>query len=182
VQTDAEAGRLVNERCRTGAEIPPIGLLGGDLCRTLGGRGDEAHLRGPDSIELPIDVGAVLVDGRLHRFVAHLVARRRLWSGEVVVAMNAEWCGSLCLGPRAHPGDGLLDVTRGTLSPADRLKARRRARSGSHLPHPNLRVERVSALQASFERPVDVWLDGVRVGTARSLSVRVEPARLRCYV
>ena len=26
-------------------ELPTLGLLGGDLCRTLGGRGDEARLR-----------------------------------------------------------------------------------------------------------------------------------------
>jgi hypothetical protein len=179
---DAEARAIVEAARRAGTPIPPIGLLGGDLARTLGASGDHPRLSSEHAMTLPVDVGAVLIDGRLHWFVAHLIARRRLWSGPFAVAMNAEWWGALSLGPRAHPGDGLLDVTTGALGWGDRLKARRRARTGDHLPHPALHTERVRALQLSFDRALDVWLDGERVGTARQLSIRVEPGALSAVV
>ena len=42
VATAAELRGLVSEIRRAGGELPPVGLLEGDLCRTLGGRGDAA--------------------------------------------------------------------------------------------------------------------------------------------
>jgi hypothetical protein len=182
VASDAEAAAVVTEARRAGRPIPPIGLLAGDLCRTLGGPGDAARLRGPEATTFPVDLGCVLLDGRLHFFVAHLVARRRAWQGRFVVAMNAEWVDGLDLGPRAHPGDGLLDLTEGSLGLRDRLAARRRARSGSHLPHPGLRTSRSSRAQLSFPSGIPVRLDGVEVGTARELLLHVEPDALTVVV
>src|SRR5437868_11707725 len=109
VRSDAEARRVAEEARRAGRPVPPLGLLGGDLCRTLGGPGDERRLRSPDAVRFPVDLGEALLDGRLHVFVAHLVARTRGW-GHVVAAMNAQFLGAWVLGPRAHPDDGLLDV------------------------------------------------------------------------
>ena len=81
VRTDAEARAIVERARRAGAPVPALGLLGGDLCRTVGGAGDEARLRSADAVQLPVDLGAALIDGRLHWFVAHLVVRRRWWRG-----------------------------------------------------------------------------------------------------
>jgi diacylglycerol kinase family enzyme len=129
----------------------------------------------------PVDLGEVLVDGRLHFFVAHLAARNRLWTRAFVV-MNAQWLGGLNLGPRAHPNDGLLDVYDARLGLADVLKVRARARAGAHLPHPGIKERRVPAAQVGFDRPLTVWLDGMRVGPARGLSVRVDPDALTVVV
>jgi hypothetical protein len=178
VHSDAELRSLVEHARRTGEALPLVGLAGGDLCRTLGGRGEERRLRSDDGARCRVDVGRANLDGAEHWFVAHLVARRRWWRGRLFVAMNAEWCGDLCLGPRAHPGDGLLDVTRGSLRPADRLRARSRARSGSHLPHPDLGVQRCAATEMHFDRPTGVWLDGEAVGPVRDLAVQVEEGSL----
>ena len=38
------------------------------------------------------------------------------------------------------------------------------------------------AAQVGFDRPLTVWLDGVRLGPARSLSVRVDPDALTVVV
>jgi hypothetical protein len=159
-----------------------LGLAGGDLCRTLGGTGDLDRLRSPEAMTFACDLGSVLVDGRLHWFVAHLLARRTWWRGRMVAAMNAQWLGPLDLGPRAHPGDGLLDVTDGDLPLGDRLEARRRARTGTHLPHPALRTSRTAALQVDLDPALDVWLDGEKVARARRLSIRVEPDALTVVV
>ena len=182
VRSDAEARLAVERHRRANQPVPPLGLLGGDLCRTLGGRGDEARLRSPEGTVVPVDLGAVLLDGRLHWFVAHLVARRSWWRGRIVAAMNAEFYRSWDVAPRSHPNDGRLDVFEADPPLGDRLKARSRLRTGAHVPHPAIKERRVDAAQFEFASPVSVWLDGERIGAARRLSVRVEPDALTCVV
>ena len=181
VHSDAEARAVVERARRAGDPVPPLGLLGGDLCRTVGGAGDEARLRTSEATILSVDVGAVLIDGRLHWFVAHLVARKRWWRGRIYAAMNAEFLGDWDVAPRGHPNDGVLDTFEVTMGLGDRLKARRRLATGTHVPHPQIKERRVSAVQVDVGG-LDVWLDGERLGPARSLSIRVEPDALRCVV
>lgn len=174
---DSDAGlRSIIEQARRGdVPLPTVGLLGGDLCRTVGGPGDAGRLT-QGGVVLPIDVARADIDGTTHWFCSHLVARRSWWFGRAVVVMNSQWLGAWDLGPRAHPNDGLLDLTDGTLPMGDRLEARRRARSGTHVPHPALRVARGARHELSFDPALDVWLDGQRVARrARSVVVTVEP-------
>jgi hypothetical protein len=175
VRSDAEARRVLEAARREGRPFPVLGLLGGDLCRTLGG-GEGSLATG-----FPVDVGEVLVDGRLHLFVAHLVARTRLW-GYAFVAMNAQWRGAWNLGPRAHPGDGLLDTYEARLPPAERLKVRARLHHGAHLPHPGIKERRVPAVTVALPHPLPVVLDGETVATGRNLALRVRPDALRVVV
>ncbi|MGV3760452.1 MAG: hypothetical protein ACO1PW_13075 [Actinomycetota bacterium] len=182
VRSDAEAREVVTAARRTGDPIPPLGLLGGDLCRTLGGTGDEARLRSDQAVQLPVDLGAGLVDGRLHWFVAHLVARRSWWRGRVVAAMNAQYLGDWDVAPRGHPNDGRLDLLDGDLPLGQRLLARNRLPAGAHVPHPQITERRVEAVQLDFDRLTPIRLDGEPIGEARTLSLRVEPDALLCVV
>jgi diacylglycerol kinase family enzyme len=184
VHSDAEARRIVERARRSGEPPPPLGLAGGDLARTLGGRGDVARLRSPDAVRLPVDLGAALLDGRLHWFVSHLVARRSWWRGPLLAAMNAEFLGDWDVAPRAHPNDGLLDMVSvaAGMSVTDRIKARRRLPIGGHVPHPAIDQSRRPAFQVEFDRPTRVWLDGERIGMATNLSIRIEPDALICVV
>jgi hypothetical protein len=182
VRSDAEARDVVTAARRANQPLPPLGLLGGDLCRTVGGRGDEARLRSDAATRLTVDLGSVLVDGRLHWFVAHLVVRRGWLRGPLFGAFNAEWLGAWDVAPRAHPGDGLLEVVEATLSTGDRLKARGRLANGTHVPHPGISIRRADAVQHDVPKGHSVWLDGVRLGAAKALSVRVEPDALRIVV
>jgi hypothetical protein len=181
VTTDGEVRSIVEEARHHGGAIPVFGLLGGDLCRTLGGTGDPGRLRSEEAMTFPVDAGAVIADGRLHWFVAHLVARSRLWRRAFVV-MNAQWYGAWNLGPRAHPGDGLLDSYDARVPVKDLWKIRARLRHGTHLPHPGIKERRITAIQVSFDRSLPLELDGVAVGRARNLSVRVEPDAFRVVV
>lgn len=173
VCSDRDAATAVANARAAGDEMPTIGLLGGDLCRTLGGTGDEGRLRGSDAITLPIDVAEVEVDGRAHVFLAHVVARRSWWLGRVWAAMNAEWLGEWDVAPRAHPGDGVLDTLDVSMSVRDRFEARRRIRTGTHVPHPAVAQQRVARVAVTFDSAMGIWIDGVRVGDASSLAVRV---------
>ena len=174
VHSDAEARAVLEAARREGRDFPVLGLAGGDLCRTLGGQGRF-------DLAFPVDVGEVLVDGRLHLFVAHLVAATRLWS-YVFVAMNAQWRGEWNLGPRAHPGDGLLDTYEARLPMGERVKVRGRLHHGAHLPHPGIKERRTAATQVALPRPLPVELDGEEVGAGRNLSLRVRPDAIRVVV
>ncbi len=182
VRSDREARAIVTAARRADEPIPPLGLLGGDLCRTLGGTGDEDRLRSDSAMRLPVDLGAVLLDGRLHWFVAHLVARRSWWRGRVVAVMNAQFLGAWDVAPRGHPDDGRLDVLDADLPLDERWQVRARLRSGTHVPHPRIHEQRVTALQVDLDRPTPVFLDGDELGPATALAIRVEPDALVCVV
>jgi len=181
VASDAAARAIVEDARRSGRPLPALGLVGGDLCRTLGGPGDRDRLTSGSATTFSVDLGAVLADGKLYWFVAHLVARTPWW-GDAFVAMNAQWLGSWNLGPRAHPGDGLLDTYRARLSVGDRARVRARLHHGTHLPHPGISQARTQAVQVRFQRPHRLWLDGEPVGRVRHVSVRVEPDALTVVV
>ncbi|HEX9683678.1 MAG TPA: hypothetical protein VGA13_11385 [Acidimicrobiales bacterium] len=182
VRSDAEIGALLDDCRQRGGTPPVVGLLGGDLWRTLGGLNDEGRLRDGPAHVADIDVGQALLDGRLRHFVAHAVARRPWWWGRVRLAMNSEWLGHWDVAPRAHPGDGRLDVLDASVPLGDRLKVRSRLPTGSHLPHPAIGVTRTKAVQWHFDRPVGIWLDGVRAGSCRDVSIRLDPAALTVVV
>lgn len=189
--TDVEAARLL----AAGTPEDVVVLVGGDLHHSLGGRaGGELAARtpggGPASggsssapvIALPVDLIAVTIDGTTFTGVAHVVARRRWWTGEFAVAMGGTHLGRGNLGPRAHPNDGLLDVTTGRLDLRDRLKARRRAPAGTHVPHPALRTARVRSDTWTFERPTTIRVDGVAVARTRHVELEALPDRGRVVV
>lgn len=186
-RTDAEAAAMVAEARRADRPAPPVVLTGGDLARTLGGPG-----RSPAGAGLPptatgvrarVDVGAALADGRLFWFAAHLVARRSWWAGRVLVVANAAFMGKANVAPRAHPGDGRLDVLDCRLPVTARVRARSRLESGAHVPHPGIEQRRAAAAQFDLDPPLDVYCDGRRrVRRVRALSVRVEPAVLEVWI
>jgi len=172
--TDGDARRALEAARRQGHPFPVLGLGGGDLARTLGGAGalDVAY---------PVDVGEVLVDGRLHLFVASCVVRNRWWTRALAVG-NAQWLGAWNLWPRGHPNDGRLDVVDAHLPVGDLRKVRRRLPTGSHLPHPGIRERRVRAETLELERPLGFWLDGERAGEGRTFAFRCSPDALRVLV
>lgn len=184
VHSDAELHDLVAAHRQAGAALPPVALLGGDLMRAVGGTGDERRLMGEVAI-LPVDLVRVDADGgRCGWFAAHLVARRSWWRGALVAAVNGQFVGRWDVAPRAHPGDGRVDVV--TVAPSmsvrDRWRARARLTHGTHLPHPAIDVVQRRTADLEFAVATHVWLDGRRWATARSLTVTVEPGALTVVI
>ena len=178
VADDAAGAALVDAARREGRPAPVLGLRGGDLRRTLGGGAPVGHLANEVG-EYPVDVGLVVLDGVERAFLAHLVARRSWWRGEVVAAMNGEHLGSWDVAPRGHPNDGRLDVLHVVdLGVGDRWKAWRRLPTGTHVPHPGIALRPAAAVDLALRRPLTVWLDGRRAGTTDHLVIRVEPDAL----
>ena len=177
VSSDTGASAALELARKEGRPFPPLGLTGGDLCRTLGGTGGLSTV-------VRCDLGEALVDGRLRYFVAHVVVRgRTLWRGSAVAVMNAQYIGAWDVAPRSHPGDGKLDVVEvaPSMSLSDRVKARRRLPLGTHVPHPAITTRQDPAVQldATGRR---VLLDGVALPPVKTLSIRVEGDALTVVV
>ena len=188
VSSDAVAAQVFQRAIDDGRPFEEIGLLGGDLHRTLGGpRHEEADLRAGRSMRFPVDLGVVEFEDPTHGsmqlvFVAHLIAttpvvarpggRRPWWRGRTVMAMNAAFAGDANLAPRSHPNDGRIDVLDGELDRRDRRQALRRSPMGAHVPHPALTERRIRELAVHSDVLLDLQLDGVSVGSAREFTIR----------
>jgi diacylglycerol kinase family enzyme len=95
----------------------------------------------------------------------------------VTLIANAEFRGKWDVAPRAHPGDGLLDVIEmsATMSRRARFQAWKRVRSGTHLPHPDLRSRQIAVAAWTFSNPQRIWVDGKFWHKATEVQVQVLP-------
>jgi hypothetical protein len=183
VWSDHEAAAVLSDARSRGNPLPQLILRGGDLYRTLGGNVSAQHKgKVQPKIMVPVDLGIVRSEGHEYVFVAHAVFRSRLWQGRFEVLMNAQWCGDLDLGPRSHPGDGLLDITFGSLALRQRIQAGNRARSGSHLPHPSLGTRRSPSHEVETGHRTAMFLDGVRITSCGHASVHVDPGAFVVHI
>lgn len=179
VNGNEELQEIIESCRRSNNEIPTIGLAGGDLWRTLGGKSHHDRLRKGDAQLFSVDLGAALIDGHIHWFASHLIVRTRIWAGRTWIVANTSHYGNWNIAPRAHPGDGLLDILDLNLGFSDRLKARSRVQAGNHVPHPDIRYQRRPAAQIEMKKETDVWIDGKKIKKASQISVRIEPDGLR---
>lgn len=171
---------ITSQRAGTG-DHEPIGVIGGDLWQVVGApSGGARRVRSDQAHTAPIDLIAVTADGDSLWACVGVITRNSWWHGSLVAVMNADRAGTWRLAPAAHPNDGRLHVLEtGINGPSlgfgDRLAARRRLPSGTHVPHPAISVRRVASAEFRFELPMALWLDGERVGRCRELSVEVVP-------
>ncbi len=187
VDSDAAAAELLADAASRDESLPvAVALTGGDLARTLGlapGAATAATAGTKQAaVKVTADAARVHIDGRPHWFVAHLVARRRLWRGRVLVVANASFMGAWNVAPRAHPGDGRLDVLDANPSLRVRLAARRRLESGTHLPHPAVSQRRITEAEFDLGRGLDVYLDGHKIARARHLKVQTVSPALEVWI
>lgn len=183
VSSNAELRQLLTEAGGPEA-LDPVGVIGGDLALTLGSPGRRERLYSDQAQTVQIDVGRVQVAGtdQDEWFVSHLVARRSWWRGPLLVAANSAWMGEWNIAPRAHPGDGRLDVLMTSMPASERWKGRRRLAHGGHLPHPAVSVRRLKHVQEDFARPLDIWVDGERIVRSSGLTIDLIPAALTVVV
>ena len=180
VDDDAALRQWVEQH---GGAVPSVAMAPrrGDCWRASGGRAERDRVASGDEVAvLPWDVLEVEADGRRLWAVAHVVARGRLWTGELVALMNVDHRGSWDVAPRAHPNDGRVDVVQveAGFPWRARWQARRRLPLGTHLPHPGIRVRQAETAEFRFTRPRRLFVDGVAEGSVRMLRVRVHPDRL----
>ena len=181
VSGNSELRRAVTTQRGSAGQPQPIGVIGGDVWRVVGApSGGAQRLRSDQAHTAPIDLIRVQADGECLWACAGVIARNSWWHGPVVAVMNVDLAGAWRVAPAAHPNDGRLHVLEtGLDGPGlrlpERVAARGRLRTGTHVPHPAISVRRVANAEFRFERSMALWLDGERVGTCRELSVTAVP-------
>jgi hypothetical protein len=163
----------------------PVAAASGDLARTLGVTPQRPLQRHRDTVnELPIDLLEVRLDDAAEPVMAcaHVIARAPLsrgswWRGPILAVMNAEFIGAWDVAPRGHPNDGRVETFEvdASLSVRQRLAARRRLRSATHVPHPQIVTRSVRTATWQFASALDVIVDGRRLGRASTLAITVVP-------
>ena len=99
-----------------------------------------------------------------------------------VAVLNGQYLRAADLSPRGHPGDGSAEVQIYALAGSQRGGMRRRLRTGSHLPHPDIATRRGKRVTVRFPRPVPLEVDGRPAGRTASLEIDVLPAAYRLLV
>ena len=167
---------------RLGDGLTTIRLCGGDMFATLGGSTLESLT---PSLELPIDVMQISFkhsrDSELNTRLAssHCVlrainARGGWFRGSSVAVMNAQYLGKWDVAPRGHPNDGRVEVLEvdARMSVRQRMIARLRMKTGTHLPHPDISVKSVSEFTWSGSA-LTMWIDGAKIGVVQFVEIQV---------
>lgn len=161
-------------------------LTTGDLWRGLGEPGpkvphDECTILRVDVLEVTLD----MIDGTStrSRAVAHVCLGRFGSRKGFCGVVNAGFVDGANLAPRGHPGDGRVEfVTMDAgVSWRQRRMARKRAITGTHLPHPSIRVETVTTWSAETDGET-LRVDGVVIPGVRHLSVTIGAGQLAVAV
>ena len=160
------------------AGIPFIPLAG-QLAHSLGASRNPG-VTAKNCVILKIDqilVKATASDGEIFHFNAISdLTFGNYWRGQYSVVTSTGWSGGLEACPRAHPGDGVLDHLEvdSAMPLRQRIRARRNMRSGTHLPHPSLRVSRSADFM--LEGPRLLTVDGVARGKYAYVECAVQVA------
>jgi len=181
VRSNKELLERITSYKREGIDLPVFGLLGGDLWRTLGGRNEETRLYKENATTVDVDLGCVLLDGKIYWFCSHMLIGKK-FSGSKVFISNAAHYGKTNPAPKAHPGDGKFDILKVELSTFQTIQAIKRVQTGTHLPHPGIKYERVESKQFSLKKKMKVEIDGKRIGKFQNVSLRIENEALRVVV
>ena len=154
----------------------PCTVIQGGIAQSLGITGDvqrdlTSHATHLDQQMTRVDLDLLQIDYRtvasgensLQIVVAGTLSLQlRTPLSTFLIFSNSGYWRERDLLPRAHPNDGFVDVLEvdPNITARQRALAWRRSKTGSHLPHPHLRVSRTTDFQWSG-RPSNMIADGV---------------------
>ncbi|MDP4648906.1 MAG: hypothetical protein NWP39_04005 [Ilumatobacteraceae bacterium] len=163
-----------------------IAVSGGDMWRTIGSS-NRRVLSGETAMCLPIDVmhveyqvgnGDIVTKMAVANVVVRPANLRGGWlRGEISVVANAQFLRKWDVAPRGHPNDGRVEVTQVSrdMGLRQRLSARPRLRTGTHLPHPLIETKSVKSFVTSLDEGSHqiLWIDQQRIGQVKNVTVQV---------
>lgn len=158
-------------------------LTAGDLHRGVGQPrpkevGEACTLLPVDVLEVKVTTGEG--ETTFHRAVGHVCLGHFVSARGFTGLVNAGFVDGLNLAPRGHPGDGRVElvVAEAKMPWRQRMMARRRARTGSHLPHPSIRVSAVQEWTFVRQNDETLSIDGHDLYAWSEAAVTVRPGLL----
>lgn len=168
-------------------------VIGGDIWRSLGEPTPKAA--GEMATEVRIDALVVRIHtaGLLTEVLASSSVEVGQWWKSLrpflrqryVACTNYGEMGKLQLAPRAHPNDGFFDVLSidSTMSPKQRLLSAKKAKTGTHIPHPNISITRSQNLAITRSTKNETLkIDGVRIEIWDSVEISIKPDYWRVII
>lgn len=161
-------------------------VVGGDLWLALGcpsppQKGQPCTRVDVDLLVCAVDTG----DGtRVVRAASHVRVGSWLRPGRFVCATNAGYVNRRNIAPRAHPNDGLIHVfeLNRTMAWRERVIARHRALSGTHVPHPAITLTRRTEWGMVREGVESLVIDNIRIHRWNSVMVTVNPDGMKLLI
>jgi len=165
--------------------------------RLIATGGDLAHSLGFTTIpevghactEVPIDgiqIDLEMKNGQSKTVIgASSVSIGSWFLGRFVCITNSGFIDARNVAPRAHPNDGFLDVmaldTAMTLQ--QRIRARQKSLTGTHIPHPQINVSRSRHKEYTKESFSDILsIDGHKVLSWQRVTIQILPDYWRLLV
>ncbi|MEI7505187.1 MAG: hypothetical protein WCK23_00075 [Actinomycetes bacterium] len=178
--SDSELSACIGEGHRN------VVVTGGDMWRTIGAQsrtvvaGDSAMCLPIDimKVELRLDDESIVSKIAVSTVVLRFPNMKGGWlRGSLIIVANAQFLGHWDVAPRGHPNDGRVEMTQvdKAMGLRQRLTARARLGTGSHLPHPLIQTKSVKNFVWNDEGRSQqiLWIDRQLIGRVRSLSIEV---------
>ncbi|MCE2735812.1 MAG: hypothetical protein LW686_00080 [Ilumatobacteraceae bacterium] len=155
-------------------------VIRGDLHLSLGS--PKVPIIGHECTAVPIDALRCTVTApsgeQRDLFAISSITLGSWWRGSFVVLSNSGFYNGLNIAPRSHPNDGECDVMvmERNLPFRQRVLARQKAKTGTHVPHPLISLRRSTEFSHSKQSPRErLVLDGRAVDNWVQLDVSVLP-------
>jgi hypothetical protein len=160
-------------------------MTGGDLWRALGEPITKTVGNSATAVEVDAFEITIIFQGHRKVVIASSSVEIGSWvprslrkAHRYVALTNSGILSGCNIAPRAHPNDGYIHVmtVEASMPLMQRVMSRRRAKTGSHIPHPNISVSRINPFEAIREsRNETLRIDGRTIREWDSLTVRVLP-------
>ena len=162
------------------APATPFALCRGDMYTALGNPKIPVHHH--ECMLVPIDALTCTITytsdtEEVVRAFSH-IAIGSWWKGRHIIVSNSGFISGLNIAPRSHPNDGECDVVSmaSSMPLRQRLIARRKAKTGTHIPHPDISVQRKTHVAISRATPQErLSIDGVAVSNWQEITIDVKP-------
>tara|TARA_Y100000768_G_scaffold116641_1_gene86171 strand:+ start:5305 stop:5916 length:612 start_codon:yes stop_codon:yes gene_type:complete len=152
-----------------------IGLQGGDLYESLGGRGVSGGESDREAIGLKLDLGQLVIGQSSYLFASYCKISKPLKPWYTIWVVNSPIIGHRRISPKSHPADGMLDIVQYSLSFRQSLKAYKRSTSGDHLPHPQIKTSKKATTTINQKGKRRIVIDGKKIAYSKEVTVSVIP-------
>ena len=186
LNNDVQANQFLTKQLQGSLPTQSIAILKSNIARSLGLNGSDLNVEKMlktrfDAIEIEFSDGDDKISHQC--FLGNAVIRRSWLRGAMTGVFNTSFIAGRDWAPRAHPNDGKLDVLLldDAMSLRQRITAYRLSRSGSHLPHPQLKYLQSQSYVVSDLDAAKLTVDSVEFGEVKYCSFRLVPDAISIY-
>ena len=181
VADDVAACEVISKCVIESSSCLNLSISKSDMARTLGITGANNLDRQMLCTKFDVIEATYLLtnseETRRRCFIGRAFISEKLFFGRTIAVLNSSFVGN------RDPNDGKLDLVEldSSMNVRQRLTALKLMKSGSHLPHPQIRYRQLSEYEYATEDSASLSIEGVRMGSIRHCLFRVLPDAVNLY-